>query len=164
MNEIAKIFLEEGSKLNLWEVGIRTVIIFFTLLILIKVGKRKLLGKNTALDFILAVIIGSVLSRSINGSSDLLSAAAAGVVLILLHWTFSYLAIKSNTIHKFVNGLPYPLIKNGIILNESLRKQHLKNEDILEAARYHAHISDIGRIRESYFESNGGISIVKEEN
>lgn len=163
MEEFIKIFTEEGSNLNFWQMSIRAVIVLFFMIAALKIGKKKFLGKNSRLDFILAIIIGSVVSRSINGSSTLISAFAVCIVLILLHSFLSYISTKSKSFSEFFHGTSDILIKNGKLINESLKYHHLEKEDILEAARSHANISELNKIQESYLESNGTISIVKKE-
>lgn len=163
MEEFIKIFTEKGSNINVWQMSVRAVLVLFFMIAVLKMGKKKFLGKNSRLDFILAVIIGSVISRSINGSSTLISAFAVCVVLILLHSFLSFVSTRSKIFSKFFHGTADILLKNGKIINESLKHHHLEEEDILEAARSHANISDISKIQESYLESNGTISIVKKD-
>ncbi len=163
MEELIKVFTERGETLNSWQMGIRGVIVFLVTVTIVRFGKRKFLGKNSALDIILAVIIGSVASRAINGSAYLFSTMLSIAALIACHWFLSYLIIKSERMASLLEGFRYRLIKNGKQDDEIMRKQHFREEDILEAARLRENTSDIKKIKEAYLETNGAISIIKKE-
>jgi len=73
MDELLKVFTEQGEKLNEWQMLLRSLLVFAATIVIIRIGKRKIFGRNSALDIILAVMIGSIASRAINGSGYLLS-------------------------------------------------------------------------------------------
>jgi len=163
MEELIKVITEQGEKLNYWQMVIRGLLIFITTIIIVRLGKRKFLGKNSAVDIILAVIIGSVASRAINGSGYLFSTLLTIVFLIACHWFLSYITLKSEKFASFLEGFGYQLIKDNKIDEEALRIQHFRKEELLEAARLRGNLSDISKIKEAYLESNGSISIIKKE-
>ena len=163
MEELIKIFTEQGEKLNDWQTVIRGLLVFLLTIIIIRLGKRKFLGKNSALDIILAVIIGSVASRAINGSGYLFSTILTIAFLIAAHWFLSYISLKSEKIASFLEGEGYPLIKGGKIDEKAMLTQHFRKEEILEAARLRGNVSDLNKIEEAYLESNGSISIIKKK-
>jgi uncharacterized membrane protein YcaP (DUF421 family) len=163
MEELLKVFTEQGEKLNYWQMVIRGLLVLVMTIVIIRLGKRKFLGKSSALDIILAVIIGSVSSRAINGSAYLFPTMLTVAFLIGCHWFLSYLSIKSESIANFLEGSGNPLMKNGKIDESALSKQHFRKEELLEAARLRGNVSDISKIKEAYLESNGSISVVKKE-
>jgi uncharacterized membrane protein YcaP (DUF421 family) len=163
MEDLFKIFTEQGERLNYWQMAIRSVLVFIITIVMVRLGKRKFLGKNSAMDIILAVIIGAVSSRAINAKGYLFSTMLSVAVLIACHWLLSYLIVKSDKMGFFLEGLGYPLIKDGKIDKRAMLKQHFREEEILEAARLRGNISDINKIKEAYLESNGSISIIKKE-
>jgi len=163
MEELIKIFTEQGEKLNYWQMVIRSVLVFIIAIVIVRLGKRKFLGKNSSIDIILAVIIGAVSSRAINATGYLFSTMLSVAVLVASHWFLSYLTIKSEKIASFLEGSGYQLVKNGKLDEKAMLEQHFRKEEILEAARLRGNISDINKIKEAYLESNGSISIIKKE-
>jgi uncharacterized membrane protein YcaP (DUF421 family) len=161
MEEIIKIFTAKGSDLNFWQAAVRAIILFIGAILVLKAGKRKFLGKNTAMDFILAVIIGSVLSRSINGSSTLWPSLVASLTLVLFHAFLSLIATKSKKFSDFLNGKSYILVDKGEKLKDALVKHHLDENDLKEAVRLKTHENSLEKVKQAFLETNGSISIVK---
>jgi uncharacterized membrane protein YcaP (DUF421 family) len=54
------------------QVSLRALIMFIAALIIVRLGSKRFLARKTAFDFILAFMLGSMLSRAINGSAELL--------------------------------------------------------------------------------------------
>ena len=163
MEEFIKIFTEQGSKLNLWQTSLRALIIFILTIFILKAGKKKFLGKNSTLDFVLAIIVGSVISRSINGSANLLNSVSAGLVLMLFHSFLSYLTVRSKKFSVFLDGKADILLEDGKLKEKLLKQHHINKEEIMEAARLKAQINEIIKIDKAFLESNGSISIIKKE-
>ena len=165
MNEFLKVFTEQGSKLNEWQVLLRSLIVFILAIGAVRFGKKKFLGKNSALDMILAVMIGSIASRAINGSGYLLSTILSIAFLIGCHALLSYMTIKSMTIKSgkvagFLEGAGTQVIKKGVFDERMMNKVSLRKEEVLEAARLHGKIEDLSEIEDAFLEANGSISII----
>jgi uncharacterized membrane protein YcaP (DUF421 family) len=77
---------KNGSSLNLLQMSLRSIIIYVAALIMLQLGNRRILGRNTVFDIILGIILGSVLSRAINGSAAFFPTIGVSFVLVLLHW------------------------------------------------------------------------------
>jgi uncharacterized membrane protein YcaP (DUF421 family) len=163
MEEIIKIFTEQGEKLNDWQMVIRGLLVFIMTIVIVRLGKRKFLGKNSALDIILAVIIGSVASRAINGSGYLFSTLLSIGFLVACHWFLSYISFKSGKIASFLEGEGFPLMKGGKLDEKAMLIQLFRKEELLEAARLRGNISDLSKVEEAYLESNGSISVIKKD-
>lgn len=163
MEELIKIFTAKGSDLNFWQAAIRAVILFIAAIIILKTAKKKFLGKNSALDFVLAIIIGSVLSRSINGSSTLLPSLTASLALVSFHSMLSLIASKSKKFSDFLNGKSYMLIDNGEEIRDTLVKHHIEEKDLIEAVRLSTHNNSMEKVKQAFLETNGSISIVNEK-
>ena len=63
----------------------RTVVVFALGIFLVRIADRRFLGRNAGFDVLLAIVLGSVLSRAINGQAPFLPTLAASVLLVLLH-------------------------------------------------------------------------------
>jgi uncharacterized membrane protein YcaP (DUF421 family) len=62
---------------------------YVALIVVVRAGKKRFLGRATAFDVILVVTLGSIAARAITGGAPLLSSTAALAVLIMIHWIFS---------------------------------------------------------------------------
>lgn len=149
----------EAFDLTLWQMLIRTVIIYLVLILLVRIGDKRFLGKHTALDIILAIVIGSVLSRAINSSAPLLKTIAAGAVLVGMHWAFSYIALRTSA-GRIFKGTERQIIANGEVLWDAMRKSHLTEGDLKQALRLNAGHDDPTRVKAAFLERNGDISVI----
>ncbi|MGE5436044.1 MAG: DUF421 domain-containing protein [Syntrophothermus sp.] len=163
MNDFMEVFTLKGHDLNFWQTIIRTILVFILTLIILRFAKKRFLGKNTAFDVVLGVIFGSVVSRAINGSSNFLDTMAAAIVLVSMHWIFSAIISRSPEIGDLLEGVPHQIIKNGKIIKEMMLKTHMREADIEESLRTEAKTEDMSKIKNSYVETNGKISIILKE-
>jgi uncharacterized membrane protein YcaP (DUF421 family) len=160
MNEFMKVFTEKGSELNEWQMLLRSLIVLITTIVIIRLGKRKFLGKNSALDIILAVMIGSITSRAINGSGYLFSTMLTVAFLIGCHAFLSYITLKSNKLAVFLEGSGIQIVKKGVLNEKVMSDTSLRKEEVLEAARLHGKLKELSQIDEAFLEANGSISII----
>ncbi|MDX1656480.1 MAG: DUF421 domain-containing protein, partial [Candidatus Competibacteraceae bacterium] len=105
----------EVDELSLGQMALRAVVVYAVALVVVRLGKKRFLGKNTAFDFILGIMLGSVLSRAITGNSPFFPTLAASVVMVSLHWLFAVLAYHWDLFGIFVKGRPRVLIRDGEI-------------------------------------------------
>lgn len=63
----------------------RAALIFAYGLLLVRVAGRRAFARWSALDIVVAIIVGSNLSRSLTGSAPLFPTIAATALLMLLH-------------------------------------------------------------------------------
>lgn len=150
----------DDADLDATQVVIRAFIVYVATIIMIRIGERRVLGKNTAFDVILGVVLGSSLSRAINGSASLMPTIVAGFMLIGLHWIFAALSYQFSWFGKLVKGRPLLLIKDGERNETNLARAHITRRDLEEASRRSAELSDPEQADEVHLERSGEISFV----
>jgi uncharacterized membrane protein YcaP (DUF421 family) len=147
--------------LLLGQVAARALVVYVIGLIVVRLGKSRLLASATVLDILLAVVIGSLLSRGINGAASLSGTATACAVLVALHWLMTQLACRSHRFGNLVKGHCRLLVENGRIDWKAMRQSHLSHEDLLEELRLNANVEDLSRIEKAYKERSGQVSGVR---
>lgn len=150
----------EIGEVDALQMTLRAIIVYAFGLAAVRVGSRRLLGKGTAFDFILAVIIGSVLGRAVNSAAPFFPTLVASAALVAMHWIFAWLSYHTDWFGPLVKGNPVLLIENGVVREEALRKSSLTREDLAEALRLRGFEDDPSVIRLAYLERDGTISIV----
>jgi uncharacterized membrane protein YcaP (DUF421 family) len=145
------------------QMALRTVIIYASALIIIRLGSKRFLGKATAFDVIVAIMLGSILSRGINGSAPFLPTIVAGAVLVGLHWLLAFLTSRLDWFGPLVKGNPVLLVEDGTIREEGMRRAGLSTRDLEEHLRLRANETDISNVRLAVLERNGEISVVPKE-
>jgi uncharacterized membrane protein YcaP (DUF421 family) len=160
MDFLHDLFIEDGSSLNIYMMSFRAIVVFFAALFFIRIAKKRFLGRNSAFDIVLSIIVGSLFARTINGSSPLLHTLVAGFIIIALHLGITGLIARVPKLGGFFEGRPKELLKNGKYDKKALIEHHLTKDDIIEALRLEANIDDIERVEICYLENNGKISFV----
>lgn len=153
----------EVSDVNALQMALRTVVIYAFTLAIIRLGSKRFLGQASAFDTIVGIMIGSVMSRPINGSAPFFPTLAAGVVLVGVHWLLAVLAFRIDWFGPFVKGNPVLLIKDGQVQEDGIRRGGITRQDLTQALRKQTKQSDPGKIELAYLERDGGISIIPYE-
>ncbi len=105
----------KATELTLLQISLRGLVIFFVGLALVRIGDRRSLSEKTAFDAIFIVLVGSMLSRAINGTAPFLATIAAGTALMIIHRACAFGACKLQWFGKLIKGQPVTLVWNGEI-------------------------------------------------
>src|SRR5256886_8715435 len=100
----------EPKDLTFVQISLRGVIVFVATLVMVRLGHKRSLARKTAFDAVLLVILASVLSRAINGSAAFFATIGGGLVLVLLHRLFAYLAFYSHGFGILGKGSPHTIM------------------------------------------------------
>jgi uncharacterized membrane protein YcaP (DUF421 family) len=151
----------QPKDLTFVQISLRGIIVFVATLIMVRLGHKRSLSHKTPFDAILLVILASVLSRAINGSSAFFATIGGGVVLVLLHRLFAHLAFYSHAFGILVKGKPDVIVSDGQYDFETMRRNHISTHDLEEDMRLDAHLDDLSRVRVARVERSGDISFIK---
>lgn len=150
----------DAETLTILQMSLRAVVVYIAGLAMIRVGEKRFLGKSSAFDVLLSIIVGSVLSRAINGSAAFFPTLVASIILVGMHWLFAAIAFRNDNFATLVKGKERVLIRNGEIQWSAMRKSHIGERDLLGALRSEAKLSDPSEVQEARLERNGEISVI----
>ena len=161
MSSLAQSLLGIGAdELTPGQMALRAVLTFVITVVIVRLGNKRLFGKGTAFDLVVAIMIGSVMSRAITNASALLATWLAGVVLIGMHWLLATLSYHLDWFGPLVKGHPVLLIKDGEIQRDGMREGGVSRADLEQAFRAQGSDPDPARVRRAYLERDGSISVV----
>jgi uncharacterized membrane protein YcaP (DUF421 family) len=140
--------------------ALRAVLTFVVTLAIVRLGDKRLFGKGTAFDFVVAIMIGSVMSRAITDSSPLIATWVAGLVLVGLHWLLAALTARLDWFGPLVKGNPVLLVEDGRLQRERMRESGLTEKDLEQALRVEGMEADPSRVQRAYLERDGSISVI----
>ncbi len=153
----------EPRELTFLQVATRGVIIFIATLVMVRLSSKRSLAEKTAFDAVLVVIIGSMLSRAINGSAAFFPTLGSGFVLVLLHRLFGLTAYYSHAFGILLKGKPVVLVQNGGLQRKNMLWNHISEHDLEEDMRLEAKTEDLSRTKVARVERSGDISFIKAE-
>jgi uncharacterized membrane protein YcaP (DUF421 family) len=150
----------EPKDFTLEQVILRAAVTYLVGLAILRIGRNRFLARESAFDVVLAFILGSVLSRAINGSSPFLLSLAASVSLIGIHQLFAWLSFRSARFERLIDGTPDPIVIEGTINQRTSRHHLLSDANIRAALRREVHTDDLSRIHTAQVEVNGELSFI----
>jgi uncharacterized membrane protein YcaP (DUF421 family) len=163
MEALKQVFLAKGSDLNPILVFPRTIIVFVVAVLYVRWSKKRFIAQATAIDLVMAIIFGSVLSRAINGGATLLSTLVAGLSLVLLQRLAAHQSARSKRFANFVKGTTQILVRDGVVDYKEMLNHDVTEEDLKEEMRVHALTDDLDKIKVAVFERSGHVGFVKKE-
>ncbi|MBC9031286.1 DUF421 domain-containing protein [Sphingomonas sp. JC676] len=148
------------AQIDPWQAAARAALLYVATLTLIRLGKKRFLGRGTPFDVVIAIVIGSIAARAILGGSPILPSLAAIATLIALHWLFSLGAMRSRGIGLLVKGRNRVLVCDGVVDEAAMRDEHLTMHDLEEDLRERGYesLDPIAMVR---IERNGKLSFVE---
>lgn len=143
--------------------AVRTLGVYAFALAAVRLGSKRFLSEASAFDVVVAIMLGSIMSRGINGSGTLVPALSSGAVLVAAHWLLAALSSRLAWFGPLVKGNPRLLVKDGRIDHEQLRQSGMSEHDLAQAIRLKAGETELSRVRLAYLERNGSISVIARE-
>ena len=159
--EILSYFFGEGKDLNIYQMCLRAIVIFFITLFLIRVSGRRSFGMRSPFDNIIVILLGAILSRAIVGASAFLPTILAAFVIVFMHRIFAWLAMSYPRFGNIIKGNKIILYEDGRLIEENMKKALLSKNDIDESLRKTLNIDSFKNIKCAYMECNGEISFIK---
>lgn len=149
-----------GQDLAMHQVAARCALVYVLGLLLVRIGKSRMIGRATPLDVVVAFMLGSLLSRGITGDASLSGTIAASLTLILAHWLLTYAAMRSHWFGRIFKGNAHRIVLNGQMLQQEMRRSHISEHDLIASLRLEG-VSDISQVAEAWKERSGEISVIR---
>lgn len=150
----------ESSDITVLQMGLRAAVVYVVTVLMVRLAKKRFMGRATAFDVILGIMIGSIVSRAVTGNAPFLPALAATAVLLGMHWLFSGLALRWHGFGTLVKGKACVLIRKGDVDTSSMRTVHMTEHDLWEDLRGKG-ISRLDQVEEARLERSGKLSVLK---
>ena len=148
---------ELGSSLP--EIVVRTAIVYFALVLILRVTGKREVGQMSILELIVILIISDAVQNSMVGeNTSLWGGLVAVVTLFVADNLLKSTARRSERLRKTLEGEPRLLVRDGRILTKALSEEGVDVDDIRAAARG-VGIARLDEVRLAVLETDGSISI-----
>jgi len=146
-----------------WAFVLRACVVYFVLLVMIRLSGKRSMGQFTAFDMLLVVLLGNAVQNALLGSDN---SVAGGLLLaatlIVLNWLIGLVSARSDRIEALVEGAPVLLARDGKVYKDVLRRELVSRQDFEKALR-EAGIEGVDDIRMAVLETNGHITVVRRD-
>lgn len=163
MKDMIETLFGSGEHLNALQMSCRAFVIFLISLLLIRISGRRSFGIRTALDNIIVILLGALLSKAITGTAPFWPVVAASFVLVVFHRGLAWLMVRHRRLSEMVEGPKICLYDNEKFIDKNLGRALVCEEDVLQGVRKSALTDDLSKVRTVYLERNGEISAVKKD-
>jgi uncharacterized membrane protein YcaP (DUF421 family) len=142
---------------------ISAAVVYVFLRLVIGLTARRHLGELSPFELVLLIVVGGAVQRALIGDDASFTHAFLIVATLLgLELIVSLIARRSGLFSRLLRGAPLIVVEHGRPLARRLYLAHLREEDVLAAARRHHGLTSLEDIRYAILETNGEISIVPE--
>ena len=141
---------------------LRTVFVFFLVLLVTRAVGRRELSSMEPFDLILIVVIGDLIQQGVTQSDYSLTGTTIVIVtMALLTVATAWLSFRVARLRPVLEGEPVVLIADGRIVERNLRAQRMTIQEVAAEARLQG-IGALEQIRYAVLETNGKVSFLQE--
>ncbi|RJX22842.1 MAG: DUF421 domain-containing protein [Ammonifex sp.] len=138
----------------------RTVIIYFIVLIMVRLMGKREIGQLSPFDFVVAIIIAEVAALPMESTEiPLLQGLFPLFILVALEIAFSCVALRSRWLRQLVCGTPQVVIHEGKLLRHEMRRARYNLDDLMSQLREKGY-PDPGDVAFAILENSGRLSII----
>lgn len=137
----------------------RTLIIYFIIIVCLRVMGKRQLGELQPSEFVIAILISNIATLSIEDTDiPLIGAIVPILTLMSAEVILSFVILKSGKAQKIVTGNPVVIIRNGNIDQKSMLNLRFSIEDLMSQLRISGFF-DIEDVDWAIVETNGQLSV-----
>ena len=151
----------EGSELQFRQMAWRAVVVFLVAVALARLGARRFMSHSAGFDMMVAVVLGSVLSRAINGDAKFFPTLGVSGLLLVLHHLLATLTLRSHPLSQLVKGRPLVLVRDGVVDQAAMEEAKITPDDLDASLRLNGNVCRLEDVGEARLERSGAISVVQ---
>ena len=133
------------------------------LVIFLRISGKRTLTKLNAFDLVVTVALGSTLATILlDNNISLLEGLTAFALLIFLQYLFTVLAVHSTWFNNTIKSEPRLLFLDGQFLRNAMKKERIKEIEILQAIR-NTGFGSTDKVKAVVLETDGCMSVISSE-
>ncbi|ALS77547.1 DUF421 domain-containing protein [Planococcus kocurii] len=133
------------------------------LIILLRASGKRTLTKLNAFDLVVTVALGSTLATILLDSSiSLLEGMTAFALLISLQYLLTFFSVHSKWVNNVIKSEPRLLFLDGNFLRKAMKKERIKEMEILQAIR-NTGFGSTEKVKAVVLETDGSLSVISSE-
>lgn len=153
-----------GVDIPVLEKIARPILVYFFLLLALRLGGKRELGQLTGFDLVVLLMLSNTVQNAIIGNDNSVSGGLIGATALLItNYCVVRLVYRYPQIEQAVEGQPTLLILNGQIILENLAKE-LINEAELQVDLRRQGFDDLSEIKSAMLETNGSLTVERLSN
>ncbi len=147
----------------LLEVVVRSLCVYFFMIIGIRLFGKNQLSQLNAGDVVLLLLISNAVQNAMVGNNTSLEGGlVAASVLFLANFILKKIMYKNVKFRDLMESEPLVLVKDGVADKSALEKAGISLDELQESVREHG-VGSISKVQLSILEVDGNISVVSKD-
>ena len=139
---------------------IRTLLLYLLIISSLRVMGKRQIGELEPVDLVLAMMLSDLAAVPMQDFGiPLLAGFIPILTLISLSLLLSQLSLHSLRFREFICGKPAFLIRNGVLLQDEMRKNRYTVDELLEELRQQGYTS-VSEVKYAVLENSGQLSVL----
>jgi uncharacterized membrane protein YcaP (DUF421 family) len=148
---------------TLLEIALRTGIVYFLVLIGIRISGKREVGQMTPFDLTLLLLLSNSVQNAMTGpDTSLTGGAVAAATLLILNYLIAEVAGVNRRFRRVIEGQPSLLVHDGEIITAHMAREHITTDALECALREHG-VATYKDAALAVLEVDGSISVLKYE-
>ncbi len=145
------------------EVVVRTALVYFALLLGIRLSGKREIGQLTPFDLVVLLLVSNALQNAMTGGDNTVTAGLVSAgVLLALNVGVAAFRMRSPRFRRFVEGVPVVLVTHGQVQFRNLAREQLTYDELLTALRQHE-VAEAKYVELAMLEVDGSISVIRRD-
>ena len=138
---------------------LRTTLVYFLLLIVIRVMGKRQIGELQTSEFIITILLSEIASAPItNPEIPLLRMIVPILLLLTLELLISTALLHSSILKRLFYGKPSVIVSRGTVDLREMRRNRMEIEELMSELRLQGY-SDLSDVNYAILEENGRLSV-----
>jgi uncharacterized membrane protein YcaP (DUF421 family) len=131
-----------------WDKAVRTLVVYFVILILLRLAGKRTLAQLNAFDLVVLLLLSNVVQNAIIGNETSLPGGLLGAAILLsLNYVIVRLTFRHRWLNRVLQGTPTTLYENGEVEMRNLRHELMTPEELVAALRRQGmELSEVDRV------------------
>ena len=145
----------------LWEIAFRATIVYFAVVLLLRVIAKRRSGSISPNDILFLILIGGMATDAIMGGSTSVGDILL-MICVVVAWSYVIDAVEYRfpSIQRILRDRQTPLIERGRLLRANMRHEMVTEEELM-AVLHKEGIDDPSMVQSACLEADGEISLIK---
>jgi len=162
--DVHRMIFGEAPNEFMIEVFIRTMLIYFALLIIVRLMGKRMSGQLTIAEMSVMVTLGAIVSPAMQiPNVGLLQGTLILILALIFQRGINLLELKNYKLEKLNHGEVALMVKDGVLVLPELDKAKLSRQQLFAELRSEG-VFNLGEIERVYMEAYGTFSIYKTKN
>lgn len=145
------------------EIFLRGTIVYLTLFFLLRFTLKRESGTIGMSDLLVIVLIADAAQNAMANDYHSISDGLL-LVAVIIFWSYflDWFAFRFPNWGKLIHPIPLPLVEDGVLLPQNLRKELITREELMGQIRIQG-VEELSQVKKAFMESDGRISVIKHQ-